>query len=172
MAEALEVMSIVSAIVQLADFGAKIIERLDEFVSNVHEVPQTFLDLKVQLPLLRDTLTKMKAKAEARLIDADTQRAVLNVVKGCQLQVQRLNEILIKTLSTPADSPWGRGAEDFHSIGQEGDIQQIIDQIQRYQISLVAYSTTVHSLSLAARAKPLLPSPLHKTHDSRADKMN
>jgi hypothetical protein len=104
MTEALVIVGLASTIVQFVDFSTKIIQRLDEFQSRVGEVPQTFRDLKIQLPLLRDTLKRAKAETEAGLIDADTQRAVLDVVEGCQLQVKRLDNILIKTLPTPADS--------------------------------------------------------------------
>jgi hypothetical protein len=165
MAEALAIINLVSSIVQLIDFSTKIIERLDELQLNVDEVPRTFRDLNIQLSLLRDTLTRTKAEAEVGLIDADTERAVLEVVKGCQLQIQLLDEVLIKTLSTPADSPWRRGTKDFHSIGQEGDIQKIVYQIQRYQISLIRYSIALNQLSLAARPKPLFTVPF--AQDSR-----
>jgi hypothetical protein len=159
MAEALAILGLVSSIVQFIDFSTKIIERLDELQLNVDEVPRTFRDLNIQLSLLRGTLTRTKAEAEVGLIDADTERAVLEVVKGCQLQIQLLDEVLIKMLSTPADSPWRRGTKDFHSIGQEGDIRKIFYQIQRYQISLIHYSTAPHPLSLAARPKSLFTVP-------------
>ncbi len=46
MAEAVAVIGLVSAIVQLVGFGSKIVNRLDEFQSNVDQVPQTFRDIK------------------------------------------------------------------------------------------------------------------------------
>jgi N-terminal domain on NACHT_NTPase and P-loop NTPases len=159
MAEAFAIVGLASAIVQFVDFSTKIIQRLDEFKSRVGEVPQTFRDLKIQLPLLRDTLKRAKAEAEVGLIDADTQRAVLDVVEGCRLQVQRLNEILIKTLPTPADSRWRLGMKAFSSVGQERDVREIIDRIQRYQISLIQHHTAPHSLTLPMRTKPLFTVP-------------
>jgi N-terminal domain on NACHT_NTPase and P-loop NTPases len=157
MAEALTVIAAVSAIVQFVDVSAKTIERLDEFLSNIHEVPQTFRDLKVQLPLLRETLTRTKAEADAGLIDADTQGAMLEAVKGCQLQVQLLDEVLVKALSAPADSPWRGGTNDFHSNGQ--DVRKIVDRIQRYQISLIQHHTTPFTLTLPTKMKPLFTVP-------------
>src|SRR5271154_780791 len=127
MAEALAIVGLASSIVQFVDFSTKIIHRLDEFQSKVGEVPQTFRDLKIQLPLLRDALKRTKAEAEAGLIDADTQRSVLDVVEGCRLQVQQLDKILIKTLPTPGDSRWKRGMKAVSSVGQEKDVREIID---------------------------------------------
>jgi N-terminal domain on NACHT_NTPase and P-loop NTPases len=156
MAEALGTLALVSSVVQIIDFGTKIIKRLDKLQLNADEIPR---DLNIQLSLLRDTLTRTKAEAEIGLVDADTERAALEVVKGCQLQVRLLDEVLIKILSTPADSLWRRGTKDFHSIGQEGNIRKIIHQIQQYQISLIHHSTARRSLSLAARPKPLFTVP-------------
>ncbi len=157
MAEALAIVGLASAIVQFVDFSTKIIHRLDEFQSRVGEVPQTFRDLKIQLPLLQDTLKRAKAEVDAGLIDADTQRAVLDVVEGCQLQVKRLDDILIKTLPTPADSRWRRGMKAFSSVRQERDVREIIDRIQRYQISLIQHHTAPHSVRLPSRTKRTKP---------------
>jgi hypothetical protein len=157
MAEALAVVGFASAIVQFVDFSTKIIQRLDEFQSRVGEVPQAFRDLKIQLPLLQDTLKRAKAEAEAELIDADTRRAVLDVVEGCQLQVKRLDDILNKTLPTPADSRWRRGMKAFSSVRQERDVREIIDRIQRYQISLIQHHTAPHSVALPSRTKRTKP---------------
>lgn len=160
-----EALAIVGLVLSLVHFSTKIIERLDELQSSVDEVPRTFRDLNIQLQLLRDTLPSLKAEAEAGLIDADTEKAVLEVIKGCQLQIQLLDEILIKTLSTAIDSPWRWGTKGFHSIGQEGDILKIVYRVQRYLTSLTHYSTAPHSLSLAAKPKPLFTVPF--VQDSR-----
>lgn len=162
MAEAVVVVGLASAIVQFVDFSTKIIQRLDEFQSKMGEVPQAFRDLKIQLPLLQDTLKRAKAEAEAGLIDADTQQAVLDVVEGCQLQVKRLDHILIKTLPTPADSRWRRGMKAFSSVRQERDVREVIDRIQRYQISLIQHHTAPYSVKLplsTKRTKPLFTVP-------------
>ena len=125
MAEALAVIGLVSAIVQFVEFSSKIIERLNEFQSSIDKVPQTFRDLKIQLPLLRETLKKTKTHAEAGFIDTDIQTAILNVVKGCQEQVELLDNILAKTLPVTGDSRIRRGVKAFSSVGQEKDVDSL-----------------------------------------------
>ena len=149
MAETLAVIGLVSAIVQFVEFSSEIIERLNEFQSGIDEVPQTFRDLKIQLPLLRETLKKTKTNAEAGFVDADIQTAVLNVVKGCQEQVELLNNILVKTLPVTGDSRIRRGVKAFSSVGQEKDVQKIVARIQQYQVSQ----------ALPTRSKPLFAVP-------------
>jgi hypothetical protein len=159
MAEALATIGLVSAIVQFVEFSSKIIERLDEFQSGIDEVPQTFRDLKIQLPLLRETLKKTKLHAEAGFIDTDIQTAVLNAVKGCQEQVQLLDDMLVKTLPTTGDSRIRRGFKAFSSVGQEKDVRKIVARIQQYQVSLIHYQTTPATLVLPTRSKPLFIVP-------------
>ena len=159
MAEALAVISLVSSIVQFVEFSSKIIERLNEFQSGIDEVPQTFRDLKIQLPLLRETLKKTKIHAEAGFIDTDIQTAVLNVVKGCQEQVELLDNILVKTLPVTGDSKIRRGVKAFSSVGQEKDVQKIVARIQQYQVSLIHYQTSPVTQALPTRSKPLFAVP-------------
>jgi hypothetical protein len=159
MAEALAVVGLVSAIAQFVEFSSKIIERLNEFQSGVDEVPQTFRDLKIQLPLLRETLKKTKAHAKAGFIDTDIQTAILNVVKGCQEQVELLDNILVKTLPATGDSRIRRGVKAFSSVGQEKEVQKIVARIQQYQVSLIHYQTTPATQALPTRNKPLFAVP-------------
>jgi hypothetical protein len=159
MAEALAVIGLVSAIVQFVEFSSKVIERLNEFQSGIDEVPQTFRDLKIQLPLLRETLKKTKTHAEAGFVDTDIQTAVLNVVKGCQEQVELLDSILVKTLPVTGDSRIRRGAKAFSSVGQEKDVQKIVARIQQYQVSLIHYQTSPVTQALPTKSKPLFAVP-------------
>src|SRR4051812_32616835 len=159
MAEALAVIGLVSAIVQFADSSSKIIERLNEFQSSIDEVPHTFRDLKIQLPLLRETLNKTKTHAEAGLIDTDIQTAALNVVKGCQEQVELLESMLVKTLPATGDSRIRRGVKAFLSVGQEKDVEKIVARIQQYQVSPIHYQTTPATQALTTRNKPLFAVP-------------
>ena len=56
MAEALAAVGLASAIVQFIDFGTKILTRLADFSTEAEEVPKTFRLIKVQLPLILNTL--------------------------------------------------------------------------------------------------------------------
>ena len=160
MAEALAIVGFVSSIIQFTDFSTKVIERLDEFQSSVHKVPQLLRDLKTLLSLLRDTLGRMKAEPERSLTSTDTQMAMLEVIEDCRLEVQRLDDILVKTLPKPGESGWKRKIKEISSVGQDREVQKIVDQIQRYLTSLIHHHATLHSLILPTRTKtPLYTVP-------------
>jgi hypothetical protein len=162
MAEALAVVGLVSAIVQFIDFGAKIVGRLQDFHSSVDEVPKAFRDVKVELPLLLDTLKRTQAQAESGAVSRETQIALLPVVKGCRTQLELLDSILIKTLPKPGDSTWRRGRMAFSSVGQEKKVDQITSKLRNY-VQTLTYHQATGSIGLAIRPpKPCFIMPFDR----------
>jgi hypothetical protein len=153
MAEALVVAGLVSAIVQFIDFGSKIIERLDEFKSNVDNVPKSFRDIEAGVPLLLDTLKRTKKEAEAQCYDERTLQALLPVVENCRSQVELLNDTLLKTLPNPGDGTWRRTKKAFQCVDQEKKVQQITTTIQRYVQVLILHQVAGAS-KLDSKPKP------------------
>ena len=108
MAEALAAIGLVGSIVQFISLGSKVAARLNEFQKSINDVPKVFGDIKIELPLLLDTLRKTKEQAESGSITLATQKAVLPVVGGCIRQVELLDEVLNKVLVRTEDSSWQR----------------------------------------------------------------
>jgi hypothetical protein len=162
MAEAFAVIGLVSAIVQFVDFGSKIVRRLDEFESNSDHVPQTYRDIKNQLPLLLSTLRRTKAQAEVGDIDTDAQTAILSVVERCHSQVRSLDDILVKTLPTKSDSKWKRGVKAFSSVSQEKSVQRIVERLQIYVQTLTYYQTAGFPQALSTWKRPLFTVPFER----------
>lgn len=52
MADPLTVVGIIANIVQLVDFSTKVLARLDDFQSNLGEIPKAFRHIKAELPVL------------------------------------------------------------------------------------------------------------------------
>ena len=145
MAEALVAASLVSAIVQFIDFGSKIIERLDEFKSNVDNVPKSFQDIKAEIPLLLNTLKQTKEEAEAQCYGEDTLQALLPVVECCRSQVELLNDTLLKMLPNPGDRTWRRTIKAFQCVDQEKKVQQITND----------YSTSCSDINTSSSGRRL-----------------
>jgi hypothetical protein len=142
MAEALAIVGLVSSIVQFVDFSSKIVHRLNEFHSSLDEVPESFRDIKVELPLLVDTLERTKKQAEGGCFSKNTQEAICGVVRGCQLQVERLNNVLEETLPTKGDSSWRKKTKALLSIGQEKKVQQMTTTFRNYVQTLTYHQAT------------------------------
>lgn len=108
MAEAMATISLVSNITQFMILGSMVVKRVNEFKNSVNEVPKVFRDIKIELPLLLDTLQRTKEQAELGKITDETQSALLPVVDGCRDQVRLLEEMLSKVLASSDDSSWQR----------------------------------------------------------------
>ena len=161
MAEALVIVGLVSAIVQFVDFSSKIVDRLQDFHSSVNEAPKAFRDVKVELPLLLDTLKRTQAQAESGAISRETQEALLPVVEGCRSQVELLDRTLVKALPKPGDSSWRRGMMAFSSVGQEKNVRQITSTLRKYVQTLTYQQAT--GLTLVTRSsKPCFIMPFDR----------
>ena len=113
MAEAIAAISLVANIVQFISFGSKVAKRLNEFQASVNDIPKVFRDIRIELPLLLDTLQKTEEQAESGKITVATQKALLPVVDGCCRQVELLDDILNKILIHSEDSSWQRSRKAF-----------------------------------------------------------
>jgi hypothetical protein len=161
MAEALAIVGLVSAIVQFVDFSSKIVDRLQDFHSSVNEVP-AFRDVKVELPLLLDTLKRTQAQAESGAISRETQEALLPVVEGCRSQVELLDSTLVKTLPKPGDSSWRRSMMAFSSVGQEKKVEQITSTLRKY-VQTLTYHQATGPITLVIRpSKPCFIMPFNR----------
>src|SRR5947207_14430294 len=106
MAEALAVVGLVSAIVQFVDFGNKLVERLHEFTSDAHEVPETFRAIKLQLPLLIDTLRRTQQHASTGHVSNETATTLKPLIDACFTEISVLQTNLDKALPPPKSSNW------------------------------------------------------------------
>jgi predicted house-cleaning noncanonical NTP pyrophosphatase (MazG superfamily) len=56
MVEALAVVGIVANIIQLVDFGSRVLKRLEEYRSELGDILEAFRHIKIELPVLLDAL--------------------------------------------------------------------------------------------------------------------
>ena len=160
MAEALAIVGLVSAIVQFVDFGGKIVERLDEFSSNVHEVPKTFEAIKVQLPLLIDTLYRTQQQASDGHVSVRTATALKPLIDSCCTEIKALQLMLDKNLPPKGSSGWQRRLLALKSIAHDRDVERIIAKLEGHIRLLTFYQSTSNSDS----SNKLLT--LRQTHDT------
>ena len=155
MAEALAVISLVSDIVQFVDFGTKVLNRLDEFKSDINEVPKTFRSIKAQLPLIVDTLKRTQKQADAGHFNDVTANALKPVVYGCLEQVKLLERILYKNVPAEKTSSWQRRLLAIKSLAHDNEVQQINSRLEHY-IHLLTFHQATSNSELLIRETPQL----------------
>jgi hypothetical protein len=129
-------------IVQFIDFGGEVISRLQDFSSDAKDVPQTFREVKIGLPLLLKSIEHIQDDLKNGVINLETQAALEPVIQDCKEQVQRLNKILDETLPAPGDSQWRNVNKALSSFWQDKKVRKIRAIIERYQGGLLLYQVT------------------------------
>ncbi|MCJ1345259.1 hypothetical protein MMC31_003465, partial [Peltigera leucophlebia] len=109
MAEAIAVISFVSAVWSLADHGTKVVKRLNEFKTNVRDLPQSLIHISDQLPLLIDTVNRLHNHREGATASAtaSTWEKGLKAVKsvGYQKAVDEFAEVIDRYLDRAKELP-------------------------------------------------------------------
>jgi hypothetical protein len=145
MAEALAVVGVVASIVQLIDFGSKVLLRLNEFQSNAREIPKTFQHVKAELPVLLDTLEQTKTAIETGSIRDETKKALLPAIDGCRTQIESLNILIMKVLPLAGDSWRERSRKVISSLRQDANVRKIRSDLQGYIQTLTYYHAAASS---------------------------
>jgi N-terminal domain on NACHT_NTPase and P-loop NTPases len=146
MAEVIAAVAIVSSIVQLVDFGCKVISRLTEFQSSQKDNPKTFGQIETELPLLLHTLNETKEAIDAELVKQGTVKVLLPVIEGCREQVESLDAILMRILPAKGDSRAKRSLKAVSSsFFQEDKVDRISSSLQKYVQFLTLYFAAASS---------------------------
>ena len=145
MAEAIAVIGFVSAIASLADYGEKIVKRLNEFRKNVRELPQSFLHISVQLPLLVDIIRRLHDQSKQGELTPDTQNLLEPVLDCLSQEIQKLDAVLGKILPSAEASTWEKSVKALKSVGAQKDVDEFAAIIRDYVASLTAFQTTHNS---------------------------
>ena len=146
MAEALAIVGIAANIVQLVDFGSKILHRLNEFQSSAGDVPTSFRHIKAELPVLLDTLQQTKEAIEACSVRYETKKALLPAIEGCRFQIRSLDDVLMKALPTSGDS-WTKRSRKaiWMSLRYESKVEKITATVRKYIQTLTYYHAAASS---------------------------
>ena len=146
MAEALAVVGIVTNIIQLINFGSRVLKRLKEYQSKLGEVPKAFRYIRAKLPILLDALQQTKAAINARSMQDKTKKALLPTVKGCRIQIKLLNNMIIKALPALGDSWARKGRKALRSLQYNIKVEKITVVVQGYIQTLTYHHAAVSTL--------------------------
>ncbi|KAF2681949.1 hypothetical protein K458DRAFT_75668 [Lentithecium fluviatile CBS 122367] len=157
MAEALATVGVVASIVQLVDFSARVVGRLEQFHSSVGEVPKSLRHINTELPVLSTTLHQIRQAIEVDSVGNGTRDALVPVIDGCQEQIEQLDAILEKTLPVINDSWRTKSKKAIVSLHQDDKVENITKILRNYIATLTFYlaavSSTLQPLTDAKLAK-------------------
>jgi hypothetical protein len=142
MAEALAVVGIVANIAQLVDFGSKVLHRLDEYQSKLGDVPESFRHIKLELPVLLDTLQGTKTAITTGLISHESEKPLLPAINGCHEQIASLDNIISKILPASSDSWAKRRQKAIRSLRYDARVEKLVKIIRGYVQTLTFHAAS------------------------------
>ena len=159
MAEAAAALSLAASILQFIDFSSHLLHRLNDFQSNARDIPRAFIDIKIQLSLLVDSLRKTRKQIRHHHFSARTIEALGPAVVRCSSQVAELESILEKVLPLARDTMLTRALKAFASLAKERRIGRIMGTLRDYVQLLTYYHAAGSDISGVKRLWMMLGWP-------------
>ena len=151
MAEFIAVAGIAANLIQLVDFSAKVVRRLNDFQSSLDDVPKSLRSIKMELPILQHTVETLTAAINAGSIGAKTQKALAPALEGCLEQIEMLDRIFDTILPVAGDS-WGRRSKKaILSLQQDSKVTAMQKVLRGYVTTLTFYCAATSSSLLPAQ---------------------
>jgi hypothetical protein len=120
-------LGLVVNILQLVAYGFHVVKRLQQFQTLLPtgEDPEPYRTVRVELPLLLDTLKRTREQAESGQLSNETQESLLPLVQACHEQIKYLDELL-NDLPGPQDNAWKRGVKAVISLKSEKRFKEVV----------------------------------------------
>jgi hypothetical protein len=134
----LSAIGLASAIVQFIDFGFKVAKRLDEFSKN-GDVPRSLQAISTQLPLLLNSLGRIKSDAHIKDLDFDTKCILRGIVTGCMAQIVEVETMVNEVSRTPGDSLKVKIKKVFTSLRYDEKVWDVERNLQTYISVLILH---------------------------------
>ena len=148
MAEAFAVIGVVQAAISLVSFGGKIIKRMDEFNHNVKGLPESFVKIRNQLPLLLKVVEDLQGEASNSKLNVNSESLLMPVLDGLRKDIVSFDETILKALPSPNASNREKIAKAIKGVGNQRKIDEFWSNIQDYLNTLTAFWQARHASSL------------------------
>lgn len=125
-------LSLAANIIQVSEFTAKVVARLEHYKSTFQELPEAFDHVHRRLRLLRDALRTMQRAIDDGALEEHSRDAVRPALQGCMTQIQELNKIITKAIPPPGASKVQRTWKALESLRYDGKVEKINSVIERY----------------------------------------
>ncbi|KAG0645683.1 Multiple ankyrin repeat single KH domain-containing [Hyphodiscus hymeniophilus] len=135
----LTAIGLASAIVQFIEFGIKIAERLDELANNASDVPRSLQAISTQLPLLLNSLGRIKSDAHLGTLDFDTRCILRGIVSGCMAQIAEVETMINEISRAPGDSFKVKMKKVFASLRYDEKAWDVERNLQTYISVLILH---------------------------------
>lgn len=153
MAEAFAIIGVVQAALSLVNYGGNIVKRMNEFNHNVKGMPESFVKIRTQLPLLLHNVENLEASHGE--LSPSIETVLIPVLDGLRKDIVSFDETLLKVLPSPDASNREKMTKAIRGVGIQKKIDEFWSSIQSYSNTLTAFQQTSHAESLRGLKKRL-----------------
>jgi ankyrin repeat protein len=136
----LTAIGLASAVLQFVQFGLQVAARLEEFSSrSPGEVPRSLQAICIQLPLLANSLNKIKSESQIKNLDFDTKCILKGIISGCMSQVKEVEAMINEISRVPGDSLKVKLKKTFTSLKYDEKVWEIERNLHTYISVLILH---------------------------------
>ncbi|KAL9077174.1 MAG: hypothetical protein Q9161_000440 [Pseudevernia consocians] len=146
MAEAFAIIGVVQAALSLVHYGGNIVKRMNEFNHNVKGMPESFVKIRTQLPLLLHNVENIEASHGE--LSPELKTLLIPVLDGLRKDIVSFDETLLKVLPSPDASNREKLTKAIRGVGIQKKIEEFWSSIQSYSNTLTAFQHTSHADSV------------------------
>ena len=139
MAEVIALVGLVATISQLLDYGITVTQRLNEFMTNVHDLPPSFAHINSRLPLIMATVSNLRKRADSGEFPLETEPHLKRVIEALEKELRGLDAVLRKILPSARASTWEKGIKAVKSVAAQKNVESFASVIQDYISTLTAF---------------------------------
>ncbi|KAI7493390.1 hypothetical protein KC357_g1071 [Hortaea werneckii] len=139
MADPLTIVGATASVVQLIEFTAKVLTRLNEYRVQTGELPSAFAHVASQLPLLRQILEKTQEGIKLQNIGQEDIEVIQPCLQACQEQMQKLDTLLLTILPKAQERTARKMAKGIRSLWKDSDVRKIDAEIDFFVARLNFY---------------------------------
>ena len=129
--------------------GSNFVARLMEDQGSVDNLPQSLKGLDVNLPVILETLERVKDHAADGKFGDETRAKVKGVIDSCHAQIKVLYEIIERVRPSIKDSVPERAQKAFLSVQHENEILRLRMQLAEHRSILIDHIIACSGLSQA-----------------------
>ena len=136
----LSALSLAGNVAQFVELGYKVARRLSEYHNaNADEVPRSMQTINTLLPLVLESLDRIKSDAEIDKFDTNSRCMLKAVVAGCLKLCEDIEGILAKFTRTSGESVTLKVRKALGSLKHDGKLAEIGRSLQAYVQVLILY---------------------------------
>ncbi|KAM7217641.1 short-chain dehydrogenase [Rhypophila decipiens] len=148
----LSAVGLAASIIQFIEIGVKIVDRLSAFGSNASQIPASFRQVRIELPLVIDGLRRIHDQVVAGSLDPSTEKSLVPVIHECQQTAKELDDLLEKTIPSAGASSWERKKMALISLGRDKHVEQLATSIAGF-VRVLTFHQVIGSSQQAADQK-------------------